>query len=277
MLLGVLCRGQCPVRAGGGGTWVGDMPSAAVGGWNFHRAPHSGLLPPREAAAASALHSSITDRIPDVLTSPLQAPSSQLPRPAISRLCPSFPPGVEAAQGEEGPGSISLPSQGCRRTGGEGRRQSEDGGPHLKGELDRVVRLKLDSKIRGGKRPLGEVAGRRPGVRGTQSCGSGAGRRWQGGGHSPAGVGLGKAGGTVPAGAGLGDGEGTVLQERAGRRGGGTGPAGAGLGERAEGTQSCGTGLGDGPTLAPGFLSPQPQEATAWPLTFLLPLTTPPP
>ena len=105
----------------------------------------------------------------------------------------------------------------------------------LKGEPDRAVRLKLDSKIRSRKGSLlGEAA-------------------WSLGDTSPAGAGLGDGGGHSLVGAGLGDGGwgwDTFLRER--------------------GWVMADSGFGVSiPTAT--------QEATAWPLAFLLTLTTPPP
>ena len=126
----VAVLGQCPVRGGGRGTWVGTCPQQLLEGWNFSSSSPWQSAPTTGRPLWRVLRGSITDRIPDVLTSPLQAPSSQLPQPAISRLClPSLlewkPP-----REREGPGSIGAPSQGCRRTGQGGKgNKGENGGP----------------------------------------------------------------------------------------------------------------------------------------------------
>lgn len=126
----VAVLGQCPVRGGGRGTWVGTCPQQLLEGWNFSSSSPWQSAPTTGRPLWRVLRGSITDRIPDVLTSPLQAPSSQLPQSAISRLClPSLlewkPP-----RERKGPGSIGAPSQGCRRTGQGGKgNKGENGGP----------------------------------------------------------------------------------------------------------------------------------------------------
>ena len=97
---------------------------------------------------------------------------------------PSFPPGVEAAQGEGRAWQhrcaiTGVPEDRARGQGEQGREWRT----HLRESWTERLRLKLDSKIRSGKgNLLGEAAGE---------------AAWSLGGHSPAGAGLGDGGDPV--------------------------------------------------------------------------------
>ena len=225
----------------------GHALSSCWRGGIFHRAPHSGLLPPR--GGRCGVHSAAPSQTGSLTCSPphfrLPVPSS----PGLPSVGYAFLPSWSGSCPGRGKG---LAASVChhRGAGGQGegaggtRARMED---PLKGELDRAVRLKLDSKIRGGKGSLlGEAAGEAawsPG--GTQSCGSWAGQRWQGGGTHSCGSWAGQR-----------------------WRGWGAQSCGSGAGRRGAGVHSpAGAGLGDGPTLASGFLSPQPprkQQPGLW-------------